>query len=444
MDPTEKQFNFGLIKDDTVENGFFLQPSSFFFSNERSHEKNTVLRKGDDILIIQSSSVGTSASRRYQSSYSSFSEHSEWDNATGAFFNEVCSSIAYKSEESASFNGAACTFDQLNKSRGEIDNASQEATEESEATDKSIHDQMEEALYRLGSYKPNGVLSLQERFEMVQDVKQKCLDYLLEILFGDNGKYVKDINKTDRTTTPGEASENNPTTQLAAELGQNLGTGWSHYSFYYCAESETTCFDTIGTAITADGRELSFNISLEMSRSFVEMSEEKIDFGQPRLCDPLVINLNTNVASVADQKFFFDINADGEKEEISMLSKDSGYLALDTNADGIINDGSELFGTRSGNGFLDLLAYDEDGNGWIDEADSIFQKLKIWTMDENGISTLLDLKEMGIGALYLGYENTEFSLKNDSHETDAVIQKTGLFLYEDGNAGTLQQLDLAI
>ena len=80
----------------------------------------------------------------------------------------------------------------------------------------------------------------------------------------------------------------------------------------------------------------------------------------------------------------------------------------------------------------------------IDEADSIFQKLKIWTMDENGISTLLDLKEMGIGALYLGYENTEFSLKNDSHETDAVIQKTGLFLYEDGNAGTMQQLDLAI
>ena len=91
-----------------------------------------------------------------------------------------------------------------------------------------------------------------------------------------------------------------------------------------------------------------------------------------------------------------------------MLSKGSGYLALDTNADGIINDGSELFGTQSGNGFKDLLSHDEDGNGWIDEADSIFQKLKIWTMDENGVSTLLDLAEAGLGAIYLGYENTEF------------------------------------
>ena len=181
-----------------------------------------------------------------------------------------------------------------------------------------------------------------------------------------------------------------------------------------------------------------------MSRSFVEMAEEQIDFGQPRLCDPLVINLNANVASVSDQKFFFDIDADGTQEEISMLNKNSGYLALDHNEDGIINDGNELFGTQSGNGFKDLLAYDEDGNGWIDEADSIFQRLKIWTMDENGTSTLIDLKEANVGAIYLGYENTEFSLKNEAHETNAVIQKTGLFLYEDGTSGTVQQMDLAV
>ena len=127
-----------------------------------------------------------------------------------------------------------------------------------------------------------------------------------------------------------------------------------------------------------------------------------------------------------------------------MLNPNSGYLALDANSDGIINDGNELFGTQSGNGFKDLLAHDEDGNGWIDEADSIFQKLKIWTMDENGNSTLIDLAEAGIGAIYLGYENTEFSLKNDANETNAVIQKTGLFLYENGMSGTIQQMDLAV
>ena len=65
-------------------------------------------------------------------------------------------------------------------------------------------------------------------------------------------------------------------------------------------------------------------------------------------------------------------------------------------------------------------------------------------MDENGISRLIDLKEANVGAIYLGYENTEFSLKNESNETNAVIQKTGIFLYENGSSGTIQQMDLAV
>lgn len=395
-------------------------------------------------MIIQSSSIGTSASRRYQSTQSSYSEHSEWDNATGAFFQETCSNVIHVKETSASRNGAAYAPQENTTDVSEFSTTPEESTDETTSKKSALDSEMEALLRRFSPLQANGIPTVQDRLEMVRDIKERSLDYLLRILFGDEEKYVKDVNSIDRTTTSGEASANNLITMTANELGQNLGTGWSHYSFYYCAESETTCFDTTGTAITADGRQLSFNISLEMSRSFVEMAEEQINFGQPRLCDPLVINLNTNVASVSDQKFFFDIDADGIKDEISMLDKDSGYLALDTNADGIINDGSELFGTQSGNGFKDLLAHDEDGNGWIDEADSIFQKLKIWSMDENGNSTLIDLKEAGVGAIYLGYENTEFSLKNAANETNAVIQKTGLFLYEDGMSGTVQQMDLAV
>ena len=385
-------------------------------------------------MIIQSSSVGTSASRRYSYNQLSYTEYSEWDNSTGDFFQETCNEAIRVREESLSHNGD--TYVPIPDS--------DESTRQTATIEPDIDTEMEALKNRLSPLQAQGIPSIQDRLDMVRDIKQKAIDYLLRIIFGDDGKYVKDVNQVDRISTPGEGSANNPVTMQSNELGQNLGTGWSHYSFYYCEESETTCFSTTGTAITADGRSLSFNISLEMSRSFVEMAEEKIDFGQPRLCDPLVINLNSNIASVSDQKFFFDIDADGSEEEISILGKDSGYLALDINADGIINDGSELFGTQSGNGFKDLLAHDEDGNGWIDEADSIFKKLKIWSMDENGNSTLIDLLEAGIGAIYLGYENTEFSLKNASHETNAVIQKTGLFLYEDGTAGTVQQLDLAV
>ncbi len=389
--------------------------------------------------------MNSSASRRYQSTQSSYVENKTWDNATGTTFTEACSTVIHKTESSASKNGAYCDvpLDQIDTSELAFtsENFPSDTLVESSST---VNGELEDLMERFKSYKATSIPTVQEKIEMLRDLQQKTLDYLLRILFGGSSEYVRGANHIDRTTSAAEQSADNPVTMEAELLGQTLGTGGHHESFYYYAEKELTCFETTGTAITADGRELSFNISLAMSRSFTEMASESIDFGQPRLCDPLVINLNTNVASVSDQKFFFDIDADGTKDEISMLGADSGYLALDNNEDGIINDGSELFGTTSGNGFKDLLSHDEDGNGWIDEADSIFDKLKIWSMDENGNSTLIDLKEAGIGAIYLGYENTEFSLKNAENETNAVIQKTGIFLYEDGMSGTVQQMDLAV
>lgn len=107
--------------------------------------------------------------------------------------------------------------------------------------------------------------------------------------------------------------------------------------------------------------------------------------------DPLMINLDANIGSVSDQKFFFDLDSDGKEEQISFAGKGSGFLALDKNGDGKINDGSELFGTSSGDGFKDLAEYDEDKNGWIDENDSIFSKLKVWTKDEESCGSR-DLK----------------------------------------------------
>ena len=123
----------------------------------------------------------------------------------------------------------------------------------------------------------------------------------------------------------------------------------------------------------------------------------------------------------------------------------SVFLALYKNNDGVINDGNELFGTKSGDGFKDLERYDEDGNGWIDEGDSVFNNLKIWTKDENGKNNLLSLSDVGIGAIYLGRADTTFSLNDaSSNETNAVIRKTGIYLREDGTAGTIQHVDLAL
>ena len=151
------------------------------------------------------------------------------------------------------------------------------------------------------------------------------------------------------------------------------------------------------------------------------------------------------MASVSDQKFLFDLDGDGKKENISFTGKGSGFLALDKNGDGVINDGNELFGTKSGDGFKDLAKYDKDRNGWIDEADDIFDDLRIWTKDEQGNDKLLTLKEAGVGAIYLGNASTQFSLNNQqTNHTNAMIRSTGVYLKESGEAGTIQHVDLVL
>lgn len=237
-------------------------------------------------------------------------------------------------------------------------------------------------------------------------------------------------------------------TEAAVNLGSsssNSGTAWVRYTEKsgFMMEQETTSFSATGIVKTADGREVNFGVDLEMSRgfagSFLESSAEEVV-----LTDPLVINLESGTASISDQKFFFDLDADGDKEEISSLGQGSGFLAYDKNGDGEINDGSELFGTKSGDGFADLSKYDEDGNGWIDENDRIFENLKVWTKDEDGKDKLVDLKSADVGAIYLGSANTQFHLNDTANKTNAVIQKTGVFLRESGTVGTVQHLDLAV
>ncbi len=212
----------------------------------------------------------------------------------------------------------------------------------------------------------------------------------------------------------------------------------------FVKEEEVTAFSSTGVVKTADGREIAFNVSVEMSRSF-EQYMEKQTSEEVVLQDPLVINLDSVPANIGDQTFFFDLDADGEKEEISQLGKGSGFLALDKNGDGVINDGSELFGAMTGNGFEELAKYDDDGNGWIDEADAIYSKLKVWTKDENGKDVLLSLKEADLGAIYLNNVSTEFSVNDkETNQRNAQVRNTGVYLKESGGAGSIQQIDFAV
>lgn len=197
-----------------------------------------------------------------------------------------------------------------------------------------------------------------------------------------------------------------------------------------------------GIIKTAD-KEINLNLNFNLSQSFVRqnfsISKQLVSF---RLVDPLVINLSGELPSLEARTFSFDIDSDGELDQISRLKSGSGFLALDKNGNGTIDDGSELFGTKTGDGFGELASYDEDGNGWIDENDSIFAGLRVWLNDSEG-SRLIALGEAGVGAIFLGSTQSGFELKNSDDQTLGVLQKSGIFLFESGEAGAISHIDIA-
>lgn len=330
----------------------------------------------------------------------------------------------------------------------------EEAARKKQENEQRFADSMAEQLRKL---QKSGSLNMEMSDEY--RMKLELLKRLFQMLtrgraLDDSGNLTQDSPEILDLRSPSYriGTESSSTSVSVKSLGSiSIGTGSSGTTWQrvtatsgFVSESESTTFASSGMVKTQDGRSIDFNIEVSMSRAFTSQINTLTTQNYIKT-DPLVINLDTDIGSVTDQKFLFDLDSDGEEEEISFAGKGSGFLALDRNGDGRIGDGSELFGTKSGDGFKDLAAFDEDGNGWIDENDSIYSKLKVWTKDEAGNDYLINLKDADVGAIYLDNADTQFSLKDGNNRLNGEIKKTGIYLHEStGAAGTLNHVDLAV
>lgn len=190
--------------------------------------------------------------------------------------------------------------------------------------------------------------------------------------------------------------------------------------------------------IYAQNRSVSVDMSLNLSHSFLSVARLK----KEQFADPLVVTLDGAMPSFTDELMSFDIDADGEVDQISKLGKNTAFLALDLNKNGEIDSGRELFGAKSGDGFGELRRYDDDKNGFIDENDEIFNKLRIWRTNGDK-RELLALGEVGIGAIFLGEISSEFNYKNNQNDTLARLKSSGFFLFENGKSGVISSVDFA-
>ncbi len=193
-------------------------------------------------------------------------------------------------------------------------------------------------------------------------------------------------------------------------------------------ECQQMAFSSCGTVCIEDGREIEFEFNLNMTHSVLRGSASDTFAQWYALHDPLVLDLEGTGVGLGSEQFSFDLDGDGATETISCLDKGCGFLAYDQNQDGIINDGLELFGTVSGNGFTDLAQYDRDGNNWIDENDAIFDALSIWRQNDSGGGSLMSLAEAEVGAIYLDHSDSSFDLHDETDSFGGRVTASGIHL----------------
>jgi len=277
--------------------------------------------------------------------------------------------------------------------------------------------------------------------DVQNDPKLQLLILLIEKMTGQKVKIF------DARQLRGTSSADIPASQAGnqAELPPRVGFGVDYSKVENHSESEQTTMQATGVIKTSDGKEIKFSLNLDMCHQYSETRSTRINWGDAaRKTDPLVMNFNGTAAQLSEQRFAFDLNSDGKNEQINVPLSGSGFLALDKNNDGKINNGNELFGPASGNGFNELAQYDSDHNGWIDENDPVFQQLKVWTKNASGSDQLNSLASLGVGAISLHSIATPFDIKTATNRLLGSIQSGSVTLNENGTVGTVQQIDLTV
>ena len=276
-------------------------------------------------------------------------------------------------------------------------------------------------------------MSLSSQMRILKTLLEKMLDITIDLpqITGGQG-----ADASSNATEPPSAATMPAPLMANGEPNRTVQVSEASY------EQEQLAFVANGQVATADGREIRFDLGFALNYQKLQLSERLTS--SAALKDPLVLNLEGLVPGFSSARFEFDLDADGSSESLTQLANNSAFLALDRNGNGQIDDGTELFGARSGNGFAELAELDEDGNGILDEADSGFASLRLYRSD----TALLTLGDQKIGAIFLNAAATPFMhLGGDQGaqgESPAVLRQTGIYLTEDGKAGTLQQIDLRV
>ena len=225
--------------------------------------------------------------------------------------------------------------------------------------------------------------------------------------------------------------------------------------FHYKNDPENTYYGH-GNKYYWDGKDLIINDGLtvknfnngDLNIRLREKDDTRPDFKDAEdIRSPIIIDMNGDgVKTTAQGKHtYFDHDGNSFAENTGWVDSNDALLVLDRNQNGLIDDGKELFGSntllssgkKAQNGFEALAEFDENRDGVIDTADSVWSRLQLWQdknqnglVDEGELLSLSNTQITAIGLNYLkgdkkdenGHEHRETSQVTwaDGHQTDAT------------------------
>ncbi|MCX7045227.1 MAG: hypothetical protein NTX50_07070 [Candidatus Sumerlaeota bacterium] len=158
---------------------------------------------------------------------------------------------------------------------------------------------------------------------------------------------------------------------------------------------------------------------------------------QQQQSEPLALDLNGDGVQLTDaaQGVNFDINGDGIVDRAAFARED-GFLAMDSDGNGQIDSGKELFGDQNGaaNGFEELAKLDDNRDGVIDARDAAYKALGV-IRDANADGRLdpgefMSLEKLGIKAI-----NLINDLQREDDGKGNTLAERGTFVWSDGREG---------
>ncbi|GHC78407.1 hypothetical protein GCM10007320_18680 [Pseudorhodoferax aquiterrae] len=196
-------------------------------------------------------------------------------------------------------------------------------------------------------------------------------------------------------------------------------TNATYYSTYYqkyvSAAGQAYVTKDVGTDDTRDSDVYNSGALKGRTDSFY-LAQGQIDLTRDFGITPIVLDLDGNgIQTVARQASdaSFDLFGNGSPVHSGWISGGDGFLAVDSNGNGRIDDIGELFGGNAkGAGFAKLASFDSNGDGLVDGRDAAFGELRVWVDADGNRQTdageLRTLADAGIAALTVDYVEQPF------------------------------------